>query len=135
MGNETFESIDERASKEIAEAIEKEDWFLGFANSVSYLEHLGYWLLRWYCIKENIAITEKLKNLRVSTMVLILYLLKLIDADTFTRINTIVKERNKLIHPIKPGLSYRRKKDKEKAIKLLNDAKYCITKFREKIGH
>ena len=108
---------------------------LGFANSVSYLEHLGYWLLRWYCIKENIEVKKKLKNLRVSTIALTLYLLKLIDTNTFTKMNTIIKERNKLIHPIELGLSYRQQKEKEKAIKLLKDAKYCIAKFKEEIGH
>jgi len=135
LENESFKSVYERAFREIDAAIEKEDWFLGFANSVSYLEHLGYWLLRWYCIKENIEIKKRLKNLKVSTIALTLYLLKLIDTDTFTKMNTIIKERNKLIHPIEPGLSYRRQKEKEKAIKLLKDAKHCIAKFKEKIGH
>jgi hypothetical protein len=130
-----YESICERAFREIDEAIEKKDWFLGFANSVTYLEHLGYWLLRWYCIKEKIDISDKLKNLRVSTIALILYLLKLIDMNTFTKINTIVRERNKLIHPTQVGLSYRDRKEKERATELLKDAKLCITKLKERIGH
>lgn len=135
MGTKTSGSIYERAFREIDEAIETEDWFLGFASSVSYLEHLGYWLLRWYCIKEEIRISEKMERLGVSTVALVLYLLKLIDMNTFTKMNAVIKERNKLVHPVKLGLSYRQREEKEKAIKLLEDAKYCIDRFREKILH
>jgi len=130
-----YETIYERAFREIDEAIEKRDWFLGFANSVTYFEHFGYWLLRWYCIKEKVDISDRLKNLRVSTIALMLYLLRLIDTNTFTKINTIVKERNKLIHPAEVGLRYRDRKEKERATELLKDAKLCITKLKERIGH
>jgi hypothetical protein len=62
--------------KIINQAIERRDWFSGFSNSVTYFEHWGYWRLKWNCIKEQIDIEEKLKHLHVSTLTLILYLLK-----------------------------------------------------------
>jgi len=122
--------------KVIDEAIEREDWFSGFSNSVTYFEYWGYWKLRWYCIKEKIELREKLKNLHVSTLTLILYLLKLIDTDTFTKMNKTIKERNKLTHPVstEAGITYRHKKEKDRATQLLEDAKFCIRKLREGIG-
>lgn len=66
-------------------------------------------------------------------MTLTLYLLKIIDANTFTKINTIFKERNKLVHPAGTGISYRDRKEKDKAIALLKDAKFCIAELKEGI--
>jgi len=134
MKKKTGKTKYDRAMREIDDAIRTEDWFSGFANSVTYLEFFAYWLLRWYCIKKKIDVKSKLKSLKVSTMTLILYILKLIDTNTFTKINTIIKERNKLVHPANTGISYRDRKKKDKAIKLLNDAKFCITKLKEGIG-
>lgn len=134
MNGKTEETKYDRAMREIDDAIRTEDWFSGFANSVTYLEFFAYWLLRWHCIKKKINVKNKLKGLKISTMTLILYMLELIDTNTFTKINTIVKERNKLVHPANTGISYRDRKEKDKAIKMLNDAKYCITKLKEGIG-
>jgi len=120
----------------INEAIEREDWFSAFSNAVTYFEHWGYWKLRWYCVKEEIDIKERLRNLRVSTLTVILYLLKLIDKNTFSKMITTIKERNGIIHPTstKARITYRGKKDKNRAVQLLEDAKYCIRKLKEGIG-
>ncbi len=134
MHGKSEETRYDRAMREIDDAIRTEDWFSGFANSVTYLEFFAYWLLRWYCITKKVDVKNKLKGLKISTMTLILYMLKLIDTNTFTKINTIVKERNKLVHPANTGISYRDRKKKDKAVGLLNDAKFCITKLKEDIG-
>ena len=121
----------------IDEAIEREDWFSAFSNAVTYFEHWGYWRLRWYCIKEKIDIKERIKHLHVSSLVLILYLLRLIDTNTFSKINKTIKERNKLVHPVstEAGITYRDRKEKDRATQLLTDAKSCIRKLKEGIGH
>jgi len=119
----------------IDDAIAREDWFSGFTNSVTYFEHWGYWKLRWYCIQNKVSIKTKLRNLHVSNLVLILYLLKLIDQKTYSRIYKVIKERNKLVHPGRAGISYRDRKKKDRAVELLNDAKTCIKKLKEGIGH
>lgn len=119
----------------IDETIQREDWFSAFSNSVTYFEHWGYWRLHWYCIKEKIEIGERLRHLHVSTLVLVLYLLKLIDNNVFSKMSKIVKERNKLIHPVstESGIFYRDRKEKDRAIELLEDAKYCIKTVKEGI--
>ena len=119
----------------IDEAIQREDWFSAFSNAVTYFEHWGYWRLHWYCIKEKIEIRERLRHLHVSTLVLILHFLKMIDTDVFSKMNKIIKERNKLIHPVstESGITYRDRKEKDRAIELLEDAKYCIRKVKEGI--
>jgi len=121
----------------IDEAIKREDWFSGFTNSVTYFEHWGYWRLWWHCIQKGIdsqALEKRLKNTHVSTIVLILYLLQSIDHDTYSRINKIINERNKLVHPAREGITYRDRKERDRAIELLNDAKACIKKLKEGIG-
>lgn len=121
--------------KVIDKAIGEEDWFSAFTNSVTYFEYYGYWRLRWYCIKEKIDVKEKLKNLRVGSLALVLFLLKLIDRNTYSKMNKIIKERNKLIHPAIAGITYRDRKKKDRAIQLLEDAKFCITELKKGIGH
>jgi hypothetical protein len=50
--------------------------------------------------------------------------------------NKTSKERNKLIHPVstQAGMTYRDRKEKDRAIQLLEDATYCIRKLKEGIG-
>lgn len=119
--------------RKIDEPKNKGDWFSAFANAVTYFEHYGYWRLQAYCLKEGMNLETKLKGLRVSRITLILYLLKLIDTNTFSTMNMIIKERNKLIHPTIAGIRYRNKKEKDRAIQLLEDAKLCLTKSKEGI--
>jgi len=121
----------------IDDAIKRRDWLSGFSNSVVFFEHYGYFRLRWYCLKERIDLSKKLEGLHVSTLTLILYLLKIIDADTFSKMNKTIKERNMLTHPIsaEAGISYRETKEKTRATQLLEDAKFCIRKLREGIGN
>jgi hypothetical protein len=123
--------------KIIDDAISREDWFSGFTNSVTYFEHWAYWRLHWYFIKNKLDIrtlSKKLSRSHVSNLILILYILQAIDKDTYSRINKIISERNKLVHPAREGLSYRDRKEKDRAIELLNDAKNCIAKIKEEIA-
>lgn len=117
----------------IDEAIKRKDWFSAFSNAVAYFEHWGYWRLRHYCIKEKIYEKEKIKHITVSNLVLILHLLKLIDQNTHAKMVTTIKERNKLIHPILQGegIGYRARKEEDGAIKILENAKKCITALKE----
>jgi len=120
----------------IDRAIENEDWFSGFSNAVTYFEYWGYWRLHWYCLKEHIEEYGKTKYLNASSLLTILYLLKEIDANTFNKMIKVIKERNKLIHPISTdsGMTYRDTKEKDRATELLNDAKECISKVKEGVG-
>ena len=119
----------------IDNAIKKEDWFSGFSNAVTYFEYWGYWRLHWYCTREKIEEYGKTKGLSASSLLTILYLLKEVDANTFNKMGKVIKERNKLIHPISTdaGMTYKDTKEKDRATELLNDAKECITKVKEGI--
>jgi|GEM_PF-2892667 len=120
----------------IDEAIKREDWFSAFSNAVSYFEFWAYiWLWR-YCQKENMHIEEIIKGLNARELNLILYLLKLTDSNIFHKMKKTISERNLYVHPEKAEqmLGYRHKEEreeKEKALRILKDAKYCITKVRE----
>ena len=118
----------------INEAKDREDWFSGFTNAVTYFEHWGYWRLRWYCIQNQIDMKKETKRLNINSLVLVLRLLKLIDQATYLKIMKIVKERNKLVHPGRAGISYRERKKRDRAVELLNDAKECIKNLKEGIG-
>jgi hypothetical protein len=121
----------------INEAIEKEDWFSGFANAVSYFEHYGYFAIRAYCARQKVELTKtamkSLKDLSVGNIALLLRVLKLIDSKTYSGIKKIVKERNKLVHPARKGILYRDMKKKETAIRLLNQAKEDMCKIKDTI--
>jgi len=119
----------------INDAIERKDWFSGFTNSVTYFEHWGYWRLMWHCITNKIALKEKLLNFSAGDIAVVLYLLKAIDQDTYAKITKVITERNKLVHPGREGISYREKKQEDTAARLLNDAKDCIKRIKEGIGH
>lgn len=121
--------------KVIDKAIQNEDWFSGFSNAVTYFEHWGYWRLHWYCVREHIEEYGKTKYMNASSLLITLYLLKEIDANTFNKMAKVIKERNKLIHPIssESGIAYRDEKEKDRATGLLNDAKECITKVKQGI--
>jgi hypothetical protein len=128
--------IDKTPELVIDEAIERKDWFSAFSNAVSYFEFWAYiWLWR-YCRKENIHIEKIIKGLNVRELNIILYLLKFTDSNIFNKMKKTISERNRYVHPekAKQMLGYRhkeKKEEKEKALRILEDAKYCIKKVRE----
>jgi len=119
----------------IDEAIQRGDWFSAFSNAVAYFEHWGYWRLSWYCTEENIHVEEKVRNLSVSTLTLTLYLLKIMNQNTYSKMSKTILERNKLVHPISrgKGIGYRNRKERDRAIEILTDAKKCITELKQGI--
>jgi hypothetical protein len=119
----------------IDEAIEREDWFSAFSNAVSYFEFWNFWAIEAYCLRVNIDVEKKLRRLPASTLVLMLYLLKLIDFDTFSKMNIVIRERNKLVHTNLPEKIPIYDDDKKRAIAIqqLNDAKECIRIVRKTI--
>ena len=123
--------------KVIDDCRNREDWFSAFTNSVTYFEHYGYWAIKLYCTRNDVKLTEKatdsLKNLGAANIVLLLRILNLIDNETYSNMRKIIKERNKLVHPGRKGITYRDRKKKDKAVRLLNQAKESIKKIRSTI--
>jgi len=124
-------------SKVIDEYKNREDWFPAYTNSVTYFEHYGYWAIKLYCRRKDVKLTRKatesLKNLGAANTVLLLRVLNLIDNEAYSNMRKIIKERNKLVHPGNKGITYRDRKKKDKAIRLLNQAKESIKKIRSTI--
>lgn len=118
----------------IDECKNREDWFSAFTNSVSYFEHYGYWAIKLYCTRNNIKLTKKaidsLKNLGAVNVILLLRILDAIDDDAYSNMKKIIEERNKLVHPGRKGITYRDRKKKDNAIRLLNQAKESIKRIR-----
>jgi len=119
----------------IDNAIRRKDWFSGFTNCVTYFEHWGYWKLKWYCIKNKINAERKLHSLSVGNIAVVLYLLRAIDQDTYSKMLEVIKERHRLVHPAREGITYRDRKEEETFARLLNDAKDCIRRIKKGIGH
>lgn len=120
--------------KVIDEAIKDQDWFSGFANAVTYFEHYGHWAINLHCHRENVELTRKakvsLKQLSAVNLTLLLRILKLIDNETYSNIRKIIEERNKLVHPGRKGITYRDRKKKDKAVRLLNQAKESVRRIK-----
>jgi hypothetical protein len=81
-------------------------------------------------------IEEIIKGLNARELNLILYLLKLTDFNFFSKMKKTISERNFYVHPEKAEqmLGYRHKEEKEekqKALRMLEDAKYCTKMVRE----
>lgn len=128
----------ENRLRKIDIAIKKEDWFSGFANTVSYFEHYGYFAIRAYCVREKVKLTRKAmeslkRNVSAGNIALLLRLLKLIDNKTYLSMKKIIEERNKLVHPGRKGIAYRDRKNKDTAISLLNQGKECMQKIKDTI--
>ena len=101
--SEKLTALDERLG-EIDYAVEKEDWFLAFADVVSYFEHYGYFAIRAYCVRENLKLTRKAidslkRDFSTGNIALLLLVLKLIDDETYSSMKKIIAERNRLVHP------------------------------------
>jgi len=115
----------------------KELWFPAFTNSVTYFEHFGYWAIKAHCSRNNIELTQKakdsLKNLQAGNIALVLRILDLIDNETYSDMKKIIEERNKLVHPGRRGITYRERKRKDRAERLLNQAKQSIKEIRKTI--
>jgi hypothetical protein len=120
----------------IQDAIQREDWFSGFSNAVTFFEYWGYYRLYWYCINKKLGLEKEIKSFRVNSIITMLYLTKQIDQDTFGKIRRVIHERNKLVHPIstEAGITYRDRKEKDTAIEILESAVACIKELRKGVG-
>lgn len=118
--------------KEIQDAIDNEDWISAFATAVGYFEYYGARIIKGRCKSLEIPrYKDIVKNMSASSIILILRLLGLVDADIYGKMRKTLQERNKLIHPERGGIGYRYQKEKDRAIELLEDAKQCIHRIRE----
>lgn len=117
----------------IDDAINRQDWVSAFSNAIAYFEMWGYWLLRFYCRNEKLYVQKKIEDFRVANLTLVLYLLKLIDQNTFSKMMETIKKRNNIIHAGAKGEFKRFLDEKERieAITVLENAKYCIEKLKE----
>ena len=120
-------------SEVIDEAIGRKDWLSAYSNAIAYFEMWGYWLLVYYCRNEKLYIKKRIEDLSVSNLTLVLYLLKLIDQNTFTKMTEAIRKRNAILHAGSKGESKRflGENEQEEAIKVLENAKYCIDKLKE----
>lgn len=127
--------FDERL-KRIDEAKSGQKWFSGFTNAVTYFEHYGCWAIRFYCQRESITLTDKaqdsLKKLGATELALLLRTLKLIDNDIYSKMRSVITERNKIVHPGREGIKYVKKKKDERTL-LLEQAKECLLKIKDAV--
>lgn len=128
----TFRFMVINSDKEIQDAIDNGDWVSAFATAVSYFEHYGARIIKKR--SESLEIPrykDIVKNMSASSIILILRLLDLVDGETYDKMRKILQERNKLIHPERGGIGYRYRKQRTRAVELLEDAKQCIHRIRE----
>lgn len=124
--------------RKVDKASKQEDWFSAFTNIVTYLEHYGYWAIRFHCLRQKITLTEKaeeaLKRLGATDFALLLRILNLVDNGTYSVMKKTIEERNKIVHPGHKGIRYVDKKKKDEATDLLNKAKECLKKINSTVG-
>jgi hypothetical protein len=120
-------------SEVIDDAIRRKDWLSAYSNVTAYFELWGYWLLIYYCRNEKLYVQKRIEDFSVSNLTLVLYLLRLIDQNTFTKMTEAIKKRNAILHAGSRGESKRflSEKEQEEAIKILENAKYCIDKLKD----
>lgn len=127
--------FDERL-KRIDEAKSEPNWFSGFTNAVTYFEHYGYWAIRFYCKRESITLTNKaqdsLKKLGATELALLLLSLKLIQNGTYSKMRSVITERNKIVHPGREGIKYVKEKKDEWTL-LLEQAKECLLEIKDAV--
>ena len=121
--------------KEIKDAMSRNDWVGGFSIAVSYFELFGFHTLIRYCNSLgkplSKTVKDELKRTNVKQLVVLLFSLRLINRDTYSKMNKTIKERNKLIHFLRGGPDYRDRKQEDRAKELLQDAIECIYSFVE----
>jgi len=138
-------------SADIDKAIHNRDWFIGFANAVSYFEYYGTLKIKEY-LDSNVISTvndtekrnklkkwlkdhlgENFERLTAQNIAFWLYICHLIDIDTFLDITDLIVERNKLVHPARArkGIAWRYTKPEETARPLLERAKESIRKVQQ----
>ena len=80
----------------LRETIKKEQWFSGIAMATAFFEFWGLELLKEK-FKGKIS-RDKLEDLRLEEIVLLLYSSEIIDELTYTKMMEVKKVRNKIVH-------------------------------------
>lgn len=121
----------------LKETVENKDWFKGLILSTTFFEMFGLVILdsHFRHVKkgsEPKIVTDFLDRLGLMRIIQLLYLCGFIELGTYTKMNDIVKERNKWIHRKKRGkkdfayLIGAEQTDKEMVIKLIESAIDCL---------
>jgi len=104
----------------LKEAIKKEKWFSGIVMASAFFELVGLELLKRK-FKNKIS-SEKLENLRLEQIILVLYGSKIINQPTYTKMMEVKDVRNRIVHN-----PHELEKLKEKdARKLIKNAIDCL---------
>ena len=112
---------------DIQDAIERRDWFTGFAISVSFFEYYGKNIIKDYYENRNMQFNKKmLDGMGASDVIFILRVIENINNDYDAKMKKIIKERNKLIH----NITYRDEKEETRAYDLLKQAIDCIKNIK-----
>jgi len=80
----------------LKETIEQKQWFSGVVMGTAFFEVWGLELLKEH-FKGKIS-EDKLKDLRLEEIILLLYSSKIIDQPTYTKIMEVKEVRNKMVH-------------------------------------
>lgn len=80
----------------LREAIEQKQWFSGIVLGTAFFEVWGLELLKEH-FKGKIS-EDKLEDLRLEEIILLLYSSKIIDQPTYTRIMEVKEVRNRIVH-------------------------------------
>lgn len=80
----------------LRDSIEQKQWFSGIVLGTAFFEVWGVELLKEH-FKGKIS-EDKLENLRLEEVILLLYSSEIIDQPTYTRIMEVKEVRNKVVH-------------------------------------
>lgn len=87
--------------KDLQDLRKKKEYFTAIVFANTYIEHYGFKKILATLQKRDIQVPEeRLKNLRLSEIILLLYALALVDQNTYGELHRLRRARNKLVHEV-----------------------------------
>jgi len=121
----------------IEEKIRNQQWFEGFALSVSNFEYYGAKKINRYCycydVSKNVfdeLFENPLEDLGATKIAQLLRFMNVVDQITYSNMMKVISVRHRLVHPWKGGIESWFPTSTEGYEKLLKDAIDCIEKIQ-----
>ncbi|MEE9507441.1 MAG: hypothetical protein V3V98_09930 [Thermoplasmata archaeon] len=112
--------------KDLDDLRKKKEYFTAIVFANTYIEYFGFKKILSTLQERGIQVPEeKLKNLRLSEIILLLYTLGIVDLNTYGELHRLRRARNRLVHEV----SKRYVLTDQNAVQLIRSAKECIRKL------
>lgn len=112
--------------KDLQDLRKKKEYFTAIVFANTYIEYYGFKRILATLQKRDIQVPEeRLKNLRLSEIILLLYALGLVDQNTYGELHRLRRARNRLVHEV----TKRYVLTDQNAVQLIGSAMECLKKL------